>query len=315
VILEGGDEKKYDRLLVATGGRNRQLPIQRTHLRGVYQLRTLGDADHIKAEADPGRRAIVIGMGFIGAEVTASLRQRGVEVTTIEPSATPLYRAFGPDVGGVLAEIHREKGVELLLGETPVQFEGDVEVRGVRTSSGRVLHCDFAIVGVGIEPVVDFLEGSGVALDNGVLVDEFARTNVPDVYAAGDIANHFNPVLDRRIRVEHYNNAEWQGQAAAVNLLGREQPYAAIPNFWSNQYEYDFEYRGHHAEVDEIVVRGSLQERNFLALYVKDSRVTAALGLNRNEELEAAEKLIARRAQIPSERLRDENVEIKTLAA
>jgi 3-phenylpropionate/trans-cinnamate dioxygenase ferredoxin reductase subunit len=224
VSLERGDEVPYDRLLVATGGRNRTLTTPGADLPGIFQLRTVEDCDRIRAAAKPGRRAVVIGMGFIGSEVAASLRQMGIEVTAVEGHPVPLARVLGPEVGAVLAGIHREKGVELVLEDSVAVFEGAGRVERVRTTKGRVLPCDFVVAGIGIVPNAEMLAAAGATVDNGVLVDEHCRTTLSDVYAAGDVANHLHPLFGR-LRVEHWNNGYQQGRAAARAMLGRPEPY------------------------------------------------------------------------------------------
>ncbi len=243
VTLERGDEVPYDRLLVATGGRNRPLTTPGANLPGIFQLRTVEDCDRLRAVAKPGRRAVVIGLGFIGSEVTASLRQMGVEVTAIEGHPVPLARVLGPEVGAVLADIHREKGVELVLEDSVATFEGTGWVERVRTKKGRVLPCDFVVAGIGILPNAEILAAAGAAVDNGVLVDEHCRTSLPDVYAAGDVANSLHPVFGR-LRVEHWNNGYRQGRAAARAMLDGSEPYDYMHSFWSDQYEHVIEYIG-----------------------------------------------------------------------
>jgi len=181
VTLEGGERVPYDRLLVTTGGRNRTLYTPGGDLPGIFQLRTVEDCDRIRAEARAGRRAVVVGLGFIGSEVTASLRQMGVEVTAVEGHPVPLARVLGPEVGAVLAAIHREKGVELVLEDSIAAFEGEGRVKRVRTKKGRVLPCDFVVAGIGIQPNTELLAGAGAKVDNGVLVDEHSRTSLSDV--------------------------------------------------------------------------------------------------------------------------------------
>lgn len=243
VGLDGGEEIAYDRILVATGGRNRTLSVQGADLQGILQLRTVEDCDRIRAVARAGRRAVVVGLGFIGSEVTASLRQLGVEVTAIEGHRVPLARVLGEEVGEVLAGIHREKGAELVLEDSVAAFEGPGRVQRVRTKKGRLLECDFVVVGIGIVPNTELLAVAGAAIDNGVLVDEHCRTSLPDVYAAGDVANHLHPIFGR-LRVEHWNNGYQQGRAAARSLLGGMEPYDYLHSFWSDQYEHVIEYVG-----------------------------------------------------------------------
>src|SRR5262245_44658166 len=191
VEAEDGERIAYDRLLVATGGRNRPVSIPGAELDGVLQLRTVEESDRIRARAQRGRKAVVVGLGFIGSEVAASLRQLGVEVTALAPDrAPPLARVLGGEVGDVLGAIHREKGVELVLGDSVAAFEGSGRVERVRSTSGRLIECDFVVAGIGIVPNTELLSAAGARVDNGVLVDEHCRTSLPDVYAAGDVTNH-----------------------------------------------------------------------------------------------------------------------------
>jgi 3-phenylpropionate/trans-cinnamate dioxygenase ferredoxin reductase component len=311
VALDGGEEVAYDRLLVATGGRNRTLTTPGSDLPGIFQLRTVEDCDRIRASAKPGRRAVVVGLGFIGSEVAASLRQMGLEVSAVEGHSVPLARVLGPEVGAVLAGLHREKGVELALEDTVAAFEGADRVQRVRTRKGRVLECDFVVAGIGIVPNAELLAAAGAAVDNGVLVDEHCRTSLPDVYAAGDVANHLHPIFGR-LRVEHWNNGVRQGRAAAQAMLGGSQPYDYLHSFWSDQYEHVLEYVGHAAAWDRLVFRGDPASRKFLAFYVKDGIVRAAVGLDRGgdpedptsqSELKAVAELIRTRALVDPARL------------
>lgn len=314
VELADGDRLHYDKLLVATGARNRRLDIAGLGLEGVFDLRTVDDADRIRAVALPGRKAVVVGMGFIGSEVAASLRQLGVEVAVVAPGSAPLERVLGQEVGGVLASIHREKGVELLFGDSVTAFEGSGRLERVVTASGRRIDCDFAVIGVGVEPAVELAAGTGVEVDNGIVVDEYCRTRVDEIYAAGDVANHYHPVFDRRIRVEHWDNALKHGPVAARNMLGKDVPYEEIPWFWSDQYEMNLQYAGFHTSWDELVVRGSLEERSFVAFYCTAGRVLAAVAINRGRDLRRTIPVIrARRAVEPAE-LRNPDVDLRTLA-
>jgi 3-phenylpropionate/trans-cinnamate dioxygenase ferredoxin reductase component len=289
VELEGGESLPYDRLLVTTGGRNRRPSIPGFELDGVRQLRTLEDADRIRSQALPGRRAVLVGMGFVGSEVTASLRQLGVEVTAIEGQRAPLARVLGEEIGAVLARIHRDRGVELVLEDSVAAFEGNGRVNRVRTTAGRVIECDFAVVGIGIVPNAELLQAAGAALDNGVLVDELCRTSLPDVYAAGDLTNHRHPVFGR-LRVEHWNNASNQGRAAALSMLGKGRPYDYIHSFWSDQYDQSIEYVGFARSWDRLIFRGSPEGRRFLAFYLQEGVLRAVFGLNRGGDPEDPEQ-------------------------
>ena len=322
VELDNGERVPYDRLLVTTGGRNRALRVPGAELAGVFQLRTVKDCDRIRAAARAGARAVVIGMGFIGAEVAASLRQLGVEVAAIEGHPVPLARALGPEVGEVLAAIHRDHGVQLALGDSVASIEGIGRVEQVRTGKGRVFPCDVVVAGVGIEPNQELLAQAGARVDNGVLVDARCRTSLPDVYAAGDVANHEHPLFGR-VRVEHWNNGLRHGQAAARAMLGDPAPYDYVHSFWSDQYEHSIQYVGHAAAWDRVVFRGVPEGRKFLGFYLKDGVVRAAVGLDRggdpedpkaDSELKVVVGMIRRRARVDPLRLADESVELSTLA-
>ena len=320
VRLSSGQELGYDKVLIATGGRNRRLAIPGAGLPGIHYLRTVADCEAIKGEAAPGKRAVVVGMSFIGSEVAASLTQLGVHVTAVFPGRHPLERVLGTDMGEAYGAIHTEKGVELLPEEQVAAFEGPERVEVVTTASGTRLACDFVVAGVGIEPVVPPIAGQLVTQDNGILVDERCRASAAGVYAAGDVANLLHPLFGR-VRVEHYNNAEKQGAAVARSMLGADAPYDYIYSFWSDQYEHKLEYVGHVTRWDEFVIRGSLAERNFIGFYLVDGVVRAAAGLDRggdpeldlDGEMAAAARRVARQARPPAGALADEHVNLWSL--
>jgi 3-phenylpropionate/trans-cinnamate dioxygenase ferredoxin reductase subunit len=321
LVLDSGETLGYRQLLVATGGVNRHLDVPGAELAGIHYLRTVAECDAIKAEAEPGRHAVVVGMGFIGCEVTASLRQLGVRVTTIFPGRAPLERVLGTELGAVFAAIHREHGAELLAGEELACFDGSGRVEAAVTAAGRRVACDFVVAGVGIQPQVPAFAGGSVGQSNGVLADECLRTDQPDVYAAGDVANQLHPLFGR-VRVEHYNNAEKQGRAAARSMLGATTPYDYIHSFWSDQYEHKLEYVGHATTWDRFVIRGSLEERRLVGFYLKDGQVLAASGLDRggdpeldeDSEMAACVRLVAQRARPAPAQLEDDAVDLWSLA-
>lgn len=322
LTLDSGQELEYQKLLIATGGRNRRLHVAGAELPGIHYLRTVAECDAIKREAVAGRRAVIAGMGFIGCEVAASLTQLGVQVTAVFPATTPLERVLGAEVGAAIAAIHRANGVELCAEDQIVAFEGTEQVQAAVAASGRRIACDFAVAGIGIEPDLPTFAGSPVTLANGVLVDELCRASAPDIYAAGDVANHLHPVFGR-VRVEHYNNAEKQGRAAARSMLGSTTPYDYIHSFWSDQYEHKLEYVGHATTWDEFVVRGSLQEQRLVGFYLRDGVLRAAVGLDRggdpeadlDSEMAACARLVAQRARPAPGRLADEQMDLWSLAA
>ena len=321
VVLDSGEEISYQKALIATGARNRRLRIPGAELPGIRYLRTAAECDAIKQGALAGQRAVVVGMGFIGCEVAASLTQLGVQVTAIFPGQAPLERVVGGQVGALIAAIHRANGVELLAGEQVAAFEGTERVEAIVTGTGHRIACDFVVAGIGVEPDVPAVAGSSIAEDNGILVDEFCRTSAADVYAAGDVANHLHPLFGR-IRVEHYNNAEKQGTAAARSMLGSTAPYDYVHTFWSDQYEHTIEYVGHVTKWDEFVVRGSVQEGKLVGFYLVDGVVRAAIGLDRggdpeldpDSEMAACTRLVAARARPARGVLADGRTDLWSLA-
>jgi 3-phenylpropionate/trans-cinnamate dioxygenase ferredoxin reductase subunit len=321
VRLDSGRELEYEKLLIATGGQNRLLTIPGADLPGLHYLRTVAECETIKGEARPGRRAVIVGMGFIGSEVAASLTQLGVHVTTVFPGKVPLEKVLGVEVGGAIGAFHRSNGVELLAGEHIAAFEGHGRVETAVTVSGIRVPCDFAVAGVGITPDVPAIFGAEAKQENGLLSDELCRTTAPDVWAAGDVANQLHPLFGR-VRVEHYNNAEKQGSAVARSMLGSTAPYDYLHSFWSDQYEHKLEYVGHAASWDDFVVRGSLDETKLIGFYLAGGVVRAAVGLDRggdpeldlDGEMAACARLVARQARTARDLLADERADLWSLA-
>jgi 3-phenylpropionate/trans-cinnamate dioxygenase ferredoxin reductase subunit len=322
LALGSGRELAFQKLLLATGGRNRRLQVPGAELPGIYYLRTVAECDAIKREAVAGRRAVVVGMGFIGCEVAASLTQLGVQVTAVFPGRYPLERVLGEQLGELIGGIHRANGVRLRAGAQVAAFEGTERLGSVVLADGDRVGCDFAVVGVGIDPEVPAVAGSSVAQDNGILVDERCRSSAADVYAAGDVANHLHPVLGR-VRVEHYNSAEHHGAAAARSMLGSAAPFDYLHNFWSDQYEHTLQYVGHATSWDDFAVRGSLQDGRFVGFYRLAGVVRAAVGFDRggdpewepDSEMAACARLVASRARPDRSLLTDDRTDLRSLAA
>jgi 3-phenylpropionate/trans-cinnamate dioxygenase ferredoxin reductase subunit len=321
VVLGSGKELRYQKVLIATGGQNRRLGLPRAQLSGILYLRTVADCDAIKREAVANRRAVVVGMGFMGCELAASLTQLGVRVTAVFPGRVPLERVLGAEIGALIGDIHRANGVELLAGDQVAALEGTERLEAVVTANGHRVACDFAVVGVGITPDVPAIAGSSITQTNGILADELCRTSATDVYAAGDVANHLHPLFGR-VRVEHFNNAEKQGAAAARSMLGSATPYGYIHSFWSDQYEHKIEYVGHATKWDEFVVRGSVDEGKLVGFYLLDGLVQAAVGLDRggdpeldsDSEMAACARLVALRVRLARGLLADEHADLWSLA-
>ena len=315
VELSDGERLGYDRLLLATGARNRPLSMPGGGLAGVFQLRTLEDADRLREASRAGARAVVVGAGFIGMEVAASLRSLGLDVTVVEVFEAPLVRAIGAEMGRVLEAIHRDRGVAFRFGEGVERLEGDGRVGRVVTTGGEAIDADLVVAGVGVRPNAELAEDAGLPVDNGILVNERLETNVPGVFAAGDVANHEHPVFGRRIRVEHFDNASRMGAAAAGNMLGRGASFDDAHWFWSDQYEHTIDHAGFAPEWDQVVVRGSVEERDFVAFYLKDGLLRAAFGVDRGRDVRRARDLIRAGRPVDPERLRDPEVDLKKLAS
>jgi NADPH-dependent 2,4-dienoyl-CoA reductase/sulfur reductase-like enzyme len=295
VELADSTSVPYDGLVIATGAGVRTLPGQ-PELEGLHTLRTLDDCLALRADLDgsPGR-VVVVGAGFIGAEVAATARQRGLDVTLLEALATPLQRALGDQLGTVCGDIHREQGVDVRLSTGVDGFvdDGHGHLRGIRLSDGSTVDADVAVVGVGVAPNTGWLEGSGLTLDNGVVCDETCLA-APGVVAAGDIARWPNRRFGEVMRVEHWENAQEQGAHAARRLLGHLESYEPVPWFWSDQYDRKIQLAGRSSADDEVqIVDGSVEERRFVALYGRAGRVVGVLGMNRPRPVMEYRQLIA----------------------
>jgi 3-phenylpropionate/trans-cinnamate dioxygenase ferredoxin reductase subunit len=313
LALDDGERLRYDRLLLATGAEPRALSIPGAQLDGVVYLRSVADCDALRRRLDRGGAVVVIGAGWIGSEVAASARQRGLEVTVIEPMTVPLERVLGREVGAVYRDIHRDHGVQMLLGTGVEAFEGDTAVERVRTSNGRALECDFVVVGVGIEPRIGLAAQAGLAIDNGILVDEHLRTSASGVFAAGDVANAHHPFYREPIRVEHWANALHQGPAAARAMLGQPEVYDRLPYFFSDQYDVGMEYAGFARAWERVVFRGDPVTREFIAFWLVEDRIVAGMNVNVWDVTDAIQRLISERVAVDARRLADPRVALEDL--
>ncbi|HEY3729021.1 MAG TPA: FAD-dependent oxidoreductase [Solirubrobacteraceae bacterium] len=313
VTLADGRELGFDRLLLATGAQPRRIPVPGADLDGVHYLRTLADCDLLRQRLDAGGSAAVVGAGWIGSEVAASARQRGLRVTIIDPLALPNERIFGSEIGSFYRDVHAGHGVELLLGDGVDSFEGDKNVTRVRTASGVGVECDFAVVGIGVEPRADLARQAGLDVDDGVLVDERLQTSAPGVFAAGDVARSWNPFFGERIRVEHWANALNQGPAAARAMLGQPVSYDRIPYFYSDQYDVGMEYSGYAPQWDEVVFRGDPADGEFIAFWLRGGRVVGGMNVNVWDVNEHVQALIRSRQEVDVATLRDADVPLDSL--
>jgi NADPH-dependent 2,4-dienoyl-CoA reductase/sulfur reductase-like enzyme len=302
VVLDDDRALEYDGLVVATGARPRRLPGQ-PDLDGVLVLRTLDDGQALRAAVERRpRRVVVVGAGFIGAEVAATCRGLRVEVTMIEALDAPMVRGLGARLGGVIADVHREEGVDLRLGTTVAAIEGDGRVERVRLGDGSVIDADVVVVGIGVVPNTEWLEGSGLTLDDGVVCDGTCRA-APGVVAAGDVCRFPNALFDGdSMRLEHWTNAIEQGTYVAGRLLadGRDEPvepFAPVPFVWSDQYDVKIQAVGAFSAADEMrIVHGSVEERRFVAIFGRAGRLVGALAFSSARHLMQYRRLVADRA-------------------
>jgi NADPH-dependent 2,4-dienoyl-CoA reductase/sulfur reductase-like enzyme/nitrite reductase/ring-hydroxylating ferredoxin subunit len=300
VTLESGRAIGWDSLLLATGARARRLPIPGADRPDVHTLRTLADSRAIIARATAAKRAVVVGASFIGLEVAASLRARGVEVAVVAPDKVPLGRILGDEVGAFVRGLHEAKGVRFHFGRKPAAF---LE-RAVDLDDGSRLECDFVVLGVGVEPRVELAAAAGLAVDNGVAVNEYLEA-APGVWAAGDVARYPDRRSGKPVRIEHWVVAERMGQAAARNMLGAHQPYRDVPFFWSAHYDVTLSYVGHAESWDQAAVHGSLADREATVVYRQGGRILAVLTVGRDRVSLDAEAAMERGDEDELERLAD----------
>jgi len=313
VTLVSGETIPFDAALVATGSRTRKPDLPGIDLENVVDLRTLEDADRIRALARPGARAALVGMGFIGAELAASLRSLGVEVTAIEHAKVPLRRAVGPEIGRVIGEVHRDHGVTMHLGRSVEGFTGDERVEAVLMDGGDRVECDLAIVGIGVLPNAEIGAELGLAVDGGISADATLATSNRRIFVAGDVASHDHPVFGR-IRVEHFDNALRSADAAARNLLGASAPFDDVHWFWSDQYDVNLQMAGMPAGYEELVFRGSLEERSFAGFYLREGVLIATVSVNRPHDVRRSMRAIGHRVRPDASQLRDPAFDLRTLA-
>lgn len=312
IAFEGGETMEYDALLVATGGAPVRLNISGSDLKNVCVLRSFADTDSVIEIAGRSRRAVVVGASFIGMEAAASLRERGLEVTVVAPSTEPFEATLGAEVGAVFRRLHETHGVLFKLGSIVYRFEGSHNVEAVVLDNGERIETDMVVVGVGVRPVTQFLEGVELDETGAVLVD--ARMCAADsIYAAGDIASFIDRRTGERARIEHWRTAQQQGRTAARNMIGQNRAFEGVPFFWTRQFDAGLLYVGRVTSWDQIIYRGDVTLHDFLAFYIKDGRVLAIAGMNRDREMAAAEELMRLDRMPPAEQLKWDDMSLVEL--
>lgn len=306
VELDDGSSLDYDAIALMTGARVRELPIPGADLDGVLYLRDLADAQALQARAANSKKAIIIGGGYIGLEAAASLRKLGLEVTVLEAMPRILQRVTSEEISDFFTRVHREEGVEIRTDAQLVALEGDGKVSAVTLQGGESLDADIVLIGIGVIPNTELAETAGLVVDNGIQVDEFARTSDHAIVAAGDCTNHFNPLYDRWVRLESVQNATDQARCAANTLNGNLEPYSALPWFWSDQYDLKLQIAGLSTGFDRVVIRGDCTTgRSFIAFYFEGDQLLAADAINMPREYMAVRKALAAGKQAPAELLAD----------
>ena len=305
LTLDDGERIRYDSLLLATGAEPRRLELPGADLDGVRYLRSVTNSDALRDRFERARSVAVVGGGWIGCEVAAAARQRGLDVTLVEPLQVPLQRVLGDELGGFYRDVHVEHGVQVLTGVGVEAFEGGDAVERVVLADGRRVDADLVVVGVGVRPRTQLAEEAGLAVDDGVLVDERLQTSASGVFAAGDVARARHPFYDATVRVEHWATALNQGPAAARSMLGGAEPYDRLPYFYSDQYDVGMEYTGWAQDWDRVVFRGDPASREFIAFWLRGDRVLAGMNVNVWDVTDAIERLIRDPAPVDVERLVD----------
>jgi len=314
LALNNGESPGYDKLALTLGSRVRKVYLPGVELGGIYYLRDANDVQRIKSKVAAGNKAVIVGGGYIGLETAAVLRKLGMEVTVLEMMERVLQRVTAPEVSEFYDRIHREEGVNIRCGVGVTAFAGDGDVEKVICSDGNVYDADLVVVGVGIVPNVELAEAAGLEVNNGIVVDEFARTSDADIVAAGDCTFHHNALYDRNIRLESVQNATDQARVAALTLCGKEKAYDALPWFWSDQYDLKLQIAGLSQGYDEVIIRGDRQNsRSFAAFYLKDGVIISVDAVNKAPEFMMGKRLISGKVKVDKTQLADENVSMKEL--
>jgi 3-phenylpropionate/trans-cinnamate dioxygenase ferredoxin reductase subunit len=308
VLLDDGSFLPADRVLLATGARARRLPSLEGD--GIFYLRSRADADALREHLVPGAHVALVGGGFIGAELASAARSRGADVTLLEAGPVPLAQAVGPRLGEACARLQREAGVDVRVDSLVSDVRGEAGGRMVLSTTGGDVEADIVVVGVGAVPNEEIAVDSGIDVGNGILVDEYGRTSLDHVFAAGDVANQIHPGTGRRLRVEHFDNASRQAAVAARNMLGEFTPYNEPHWFWSDQFGRNLQYAGHASPTDRMVVRGDLDADSWSAYFLEDGRVTAVFALDAGDDVALARELIRMRISVPEAQLTDPEVDL-----
>ena len=312
ITLHDGGTIPYSKLALTTGARVRKLSLPGCDLDGVFYLRDLNDVNRIRGFIGHGKSAVIVGGGYIGLETAASMRKLGMNVTVLEALPRVLQRVTAPEVSAFYSRVHGEEGVRIITDAVVEALEGKSAVTAVKLADGTTLKADVVVIGVGVIPETELAKQAGLAVDNGIVVDEFARTSDPNIVAAGDCTNHYNPIYDRRLRLESVQNATDQAKTAANTLCGKLEAYHALPWFWSDQFDLKLQIAGLSQGFDRVVLRGSSTSgRSFAAFYFSGERLLAVDAVNRPKEFMAVRRALAAGHSADPAKLADESIDIQ----
>ena len=312
--LSSGVEVEFDKLMLTTGGRVRELAVPGAELAGVHYVRTIDDSLNLREALAEARSVVAVGGGYLGLEAAAAARAMGLEVTVVEREANLLDRVAAPEIGRVVGDLHARHGTRIMTGADVAAIEGEGRATGVRLADGTVLDADSVIVSIGIVPNVELAEAAGCEVGDGIIVDEFGETTVPGIYAAGDVANHPNGFLGRTLRLESWQNAQNQAIAAARAMCGAPVPYNEVPWFWSDQYGVNIQLAGVPERWDDVVFRGDPGIGAFSAFYLLEGRIVGVTGFNAAPDVRFGRKLIEALAAVDAETLKDPDINLRDLA-
>ena len=313
VSLDNGETSNYDRLAITTGARARLLPIDGAELEGVHYLRTMDDTLAIRGAVEKGSTALIVGGGWIGLEVAATLKKLGCHSVVVEFADRLCGRAVTPDISDWMLKFHQSHGIDVRLGTGVERFEGDGKIERAVLSDGDTIDCSLAVVGIGVIPNSELAETAGLNVENGIVVDELCRTSDPDVFSAGDVTSHPNDLLGKRVRLESWENAQNQGIAAGKSMLDKGEPYAEIPWFWSDQHDANIQMIGLPENWDEVVTRGDPAEGSFLTMYLSGGRIIGAISVNNARDIRFAKRLMAAKKVVSPDDLANPDIKMQAL--
>ncbi|MBU3002946.1 NAD(P)/FAD-dependent oxidoreductase [Paraglaciecola arctica] len=314
ITLDDGQQLFYDKLALCTGARVRVAPIPGAELSGVCYLRTLADVEKIKGHVTNGGNAVIVGGGYIGLETAAALNKQGMKVTVLEMASRILERVTCSQISDFYTRIHQEEGVDIKTTIQVSELVGSTKVESVTCANGTKIPADLVVIGIGIIPNTELAQEAGLEVDNGIVTDQYAQTNDPNIVACGDCANHPNELYNRRIRLESVPNATDQAKSAAASICGKPKAYSALPWFWSDQYDVKLQIVGLNQGYDQIVVRGDINHsRSFAIFYLKEEVIISVDCINRPKEFVFSKKLVANKSSISAKRLADESIQVKHL--